>query len=70
MTPQDVADLVVKMARENPKTRIRGALANLGHEIARNTVKRILQDNGIDPAPERRRERIGGLLNYYHREAA
>ena len=46
------------MAAENPTwgyTRIRGALANLGHEIARNTVKRILQDHGIEPAPERRR---------------
>ncbi len=46
------------MAKENPNwgyTRIRGALANLGHEIARNTVKRILRERGIDPAPERRR---------------
>jgi putative transposase len=53
-----IADLVVRMARENPRwgyTRIRGALANLGHEIARNTVKRILQDHGIEPAPERGR---------------
>ncbi len=44
------------MAEENPGwgyTRIRGALANLGHEIAQNTVKRILQEHGIDPAPER-----------------
>ena len=31
----------------------RGALANLGHTIARNTVKRILHDHGIEPAPER-----------------
>jgi hypothetical protein len=44
------------MAGENPQwgyTRIQGALANLGHEVARNTVKRILQDHGIGPAPER-----------------
>ena len=34
-------------------TRIRGALANLDHHIARNTVKRILRDHGIAPAPER-----------------
>ena len=41
MTPGELADLVVKMAVENPRwgyTRIRGALANLGHEIARNTA--------------------------------
>ena len=46
------------MAVENPPwgyTRIRGALANLGHDIARNTVKRILHDHGIEPAPERAR---------------
>ena len=48
----------VRMAVENPQwgyTRIRGALSNLGHEIARTTVKRILHDHGIDPAPERSR---------------
>ena len=57
MTPREIADLVVRMAVENPRwgytTRIRGALANLGHEVARNTVKRILRGHGIDPAPER-----------------
>ena len=31
-------------------TRIKGALKNLGHEIGRNTLKRSLQENGIDPA--------------------
>jgi hypothetical protein len=34
-------------------TRIRGALAILGHEVGRNTIKRILLENGIDPAPLR-----------------
>ena len=56
MAPREVAALVVRMAGENPQwgyTRLRGALSNLGHEIARNTVKRILRDHGIDPAPER-----------------
>ncbi len=51
-----IADLVVRMAVENPRwgyTRIRGALANLGHEIGRNTVKRILCAHGMTPAPER-----------------
>ena len=52
MTPRAVAELVVRMADENPTwgyTRIRGALANLGRNIARNTVKRILHDHGIAP---------------------
>ena len=56
ITPREVADLVVRMAVANPRgggyTRIRGALANLGPDIARNTVKRILHDHGIEPAPE------------------
>ena len=58
MTRRDVAALVVRMAVENPQwghTRIRGALSNLGHEIARTTVKRTRHDHGIDPAPERSR---------------
>ncbi len=44
------------MARQNftwGYTRIRGALYNLGHEIGRNTIKRILLENGLDPAPLR-----------------
>ena len=45
-------------APDNPRwgyTRIRGALSNLGHTIARTAVKRILHDHGVDPAPERSR---------------
>jgi putative transposase len=55
-TAAEIAALVVRMAKENERwgyTRIMGALKNLGHEIGRNTIKRILQENGIDPAPER-----------------
>ena len=57
-TQHDIAALVVRMANENPRwgyTRLRDALGHLGHEIGRNTVKRILQDHGITPAPERGR---------------
>ncbi|MGK0172340.1 MAG: putative transposase [Gammaproteobacteria bacterium] len=46
------------MARDNRTwgyTRIRGALYNPGHDIGRNTIKRILFGNGIDPAPLRHR---------------
>lgn len=46
------------MAEENSSwgyTRIRGALFNLGHDIARKTIKVNLQEQGIDPAPERGR---------------
>ena len=44
-TAKEIADLVVMIARENPGygyTRLRDVLRNLGHEIGRNTVKRIL----------------------------
>jgi len=57
-TAATVASLVVRMAAENPGwgyTRIRGALYNLGHDIGRNTIKRILTDAGLEPAPERGR---------------
>jgi len=56
MTPALIAKLVVRMTVDNPRwgyTRIRGALGNLGHTIARSTVKRILLDHGIEPAAER-----------------
>lgn len=33
--------------------RIQGALKNLGHQVARSTVARILQAHGIGPVPER-----------------
>jgi len=48
------------MSQQNPRwgyTRIRGALRNLGHEIGRNTIKRILSTNGIEPASIRRKGR-------------
>ena len=50
--------LTVRMANENPSwgyTRIRDALFNLGITVDRNTVKRVLNDHGIEPAPERGR---------------
>ena len=55
---QDIVELVLRMARENVSwgyDRIQGALANLGHIIAPNTVKNILKRHGIDPAPERKK---------------
>jgi len=54
----EISELVVRMARENETwgyTRIKGALKNLGYKLGRNTIKRTLQEHGIDPAPERGR---------------
>jgi len=36
--------------------RLRGALRNLGYEISRSTIKRILKEQGIEPAPVRGRK--------------
>ncbi len=53
---QELAALVVRMARENRSwgyDRIVGALANLGHTISDQTVGNILKRHGLPPAPER-----------------
>jgi putative transposase len=58
-TVAEVETLVVRMAEENRDwgyRRIQGALANLGHVLAHNTIARILKQHGIEPAPERRRK--------------
>jgi putative transposase len=57
-TGKDLEALVVRMAMENRDwgyLRIRGVLANLGHELARSTIASILKRNAIEPAPERLR---------------
>jgi putative transposase len=54
-----IADLIVRMALENRSwgyTRIRGALANVGHEVGRGTIANILEQNGIEPARSLRNE--------------
>ena len=48
--------LVPRLTRENPAwgyRRIHGELPVLGIKVAASTVWQILQDTGIDPAPER-----------------
>ena len=52
----EIERLIVEMARDNPRwgyTRIQGALQNLGHTIARSTIRRVLAENGIDPVGSR-----------------
>jgi transposase InsO family protein len=47
------------MAQENRDwgyRRIQGALSNLGYNIARSTIAGILDQHGIEPAPERSRK--------------
>jgi transposase InsO family protein len=58
-TTKDITTIVLRMAQENRGwgyLRIQGALANLGHRLARNTIANILKRHGIEPAPERSRK--------------
>jgi transposase-like protein len=58
-TAAEIAALVTRMAEENRSwgyRRIQGALANLGHLLAHNTIANILKQHGIEPAPERSRK--------------
>lgn len=53
---QAIRELCVMVASENPGwgyTRIQGALANLGHRVSRSTIRRILKEHGLEPAPQR-----------------
>jgi len=55
---EEIAKLTFRMAQENPSwgyTTIMGALFNLGHVVAGETVRAILKELGIEPAPERRK---------------
>ena len=57
-TAAEIVRLLVEMATRNTTwgyTRLQGALKNVGYEVGRNTIKRILRERGIEPAPLRRR---------------
>jgi putative transposase len=52
----EIRGLIVKMANENSTwgyCRIQGALKNLGHTVAASTVRNILKEHGLQPAPNR-----------------
>jgi len=51
---QELRDLVLRLARENPAwgyRRVHGELTRLGHQISESTVRRILRARGYRPAP-------------------
>jgi putative transposase len=52
-----VVEQIVTLARDNPTwgyLRIAGAISTLGSRISHQSVKNILVDHGIDPAPDRK----------------
>ena len=58
-TGTELEALIVRMATENRTwcyERIRGALGNLGHEVASSTIAGILKRSAIEPSPERVRK--------------
>jgi len=68
-TASEISELIVRIAVENPGfgyTRIRDALGNLGHEVGRNTLKRILAEHGIEPALERGKRTSWGTFLRAH----
>ena len=55
---EEIVGQVVRIARENSGfgyTRLQDVLRGLGREISRSTIKRILLDRGLEPAPERQK---------------
>jgi len=70
-TAKEIEALVIGMAAQNRDwgyLRIQGALSNLGHELARNTIANILRRNAIEPAPERVRKTIWKEFLARHRD--
>ena len=53
-TGQEICDLVLRLAGENPAwgyRRVHGELTRLGHHVSQATVRRILRARGYRPAP-------------------
>ena len=53
---QEVQQLIVRLARENPRwdyQRIQGELRRLGTQVSASAIRATLRRHGLDPAPRR-----------------
>src|SRR5579864_9196725 len=56
MLPGEVRELVLRFARENPRwghRRICGGLAKLGFQVSPTSIRRLLAQAKLEPAPRR-----------------
>ena len=69
---EEIRRLTVRMALENPGwgyERIQGALQAVGHRVCDSTVGNILKENGVEPAPERRKRTSWNTFLHTHFES-
>jgi hypothetical protein len=56
LLPPECRDLILQLEQENPRwgyQRLRGELLKLGHHVSATTVRSLLRQHGIPPAPQR-----------------
>lgn len=66
-TPEEIRDLILRIARETDwgVTRILGELRKLGIKVSRTTIANILREHGIEPAPKRGEGTWDGFLRMH-----